>query len=320
MLRYKADIRTLTFVGIYYAISILSWIYFPESWYGRLFVVAINCFWAFVMSVIVHNTIHSPIFKKREHNKFFQFILSWSYGHSVSAFVPGHNYSHHKYTQTERDRANSHNMHYKINALNQFMLFFHIAPLFMRDEKVFAAKMLREKPKWAYQYYAEMALVIGGKLILLILDWQKTLLIFIIPHLYAVWGIVGTNYWQHDGTDEEHKYNHSRTFKGWFLNFITCNNGYHGAHHDKPTLHWSKLPEYHKEHVQPYLHPNLNRYSLFTYIIEAYIYPAKRLDYLGNPVVPKKMGKIDWIDGLDVKKESASFGGENKYEKQKATA
>jgi fatty acid desaturase len=301
MLRYKADIRTLIFVGLYFATAVLSWVYFPSTWWGILLVVAANSVLSFICAVIVHNTIHAPIFRKKELNKAFQVILSFTYGHSVSAYVPGHNFSHHRYTQTTKDRIRTDKMRFKINFFNQLFFFFRMAPGIVQDENRFAMIMRKEKPQWFRQYVFELALVLGVKIALLILDPWKAIAILFIPHLYAAWGVVGTNYWQHDGCDENHKYNHSRNFSNPILNFLCFNNGYHGAHHEKPNLHWSLLPAYHEQHIAPYIHPNLNLNSLTVFLWKTHIWPGKRVDYLGNPVVlPPKKKDQNWIKGLDV--------------------
>src|SRR5260221_14739034 len=98
MLRYKADIRTLITVAIYFAVAITPWFLWEEMsrFQVSLWVVA-NCLMSFICATIVHNTIHAPIFKSRQLNKIFQVVLSFTYGHSTSAYVPGHNFSHHKY-------------------------------------------------------------------------------------------------------------------------------------------------------------------------------------------------------------------------------
>jgi hypothetical protein len=70
----------------------------------------------------------------------------------------------------------------------------------------------------------------------------------------------------------------------------------------KPNLHWSLLPEYHDKHVRPHIHPALDRVSLIGYLIEAHIYPGKRLDYLGNPVIlPPKTADKDWVAEVNIK-------------------
>ena len=311
MLKYSADIRTLTVVALYFTVLILGWLYFPEEWYLRLPIIAALCLLSFMCTVIVHNTIHHPIFKSKTLNKLFQVILSYTYGHSVSAFVSGHNFSHHQHTQKAKDRIRSTQMRFRWNFLNQFLLFFQNAPGIMKDENEFAMLMLKEKPRWFAQYVLEMVLVLGVKFGLLFYNWEYALLLIFIPHLYAAWGIVGTNYWQHDGCDPNHPYNHSRNFTGKFLNFIAFNNGYHTAHHNDPHKHWSLLPEWHEKEIVPNLHPNLNQTYLLPYLIKTCIWPGKRLDYLGNPInLNDGVEYEDWIPSADVEKYHYQLGVE----------
>ncbi len=310
-LRYKADRRTIAFVLIYFVATALAWVYFPEEWYLRVPIVMFLSVWSFFCTVITHNTIHHPIFRSKGWNKVFQVMLSFSYGHSVSAFVPGHNFSHHNHTQTEKDQMRTDKMRFKWNFLNQLLFFFVMAPSILKDEQTFANMMRKERPNWYRQYMLELVIVMGVKIALLIYDWPKGILLLFLPHFYAAWGIVGTNYWQHDGCDESHRYNHSRSFTGKLLNYFAFNNGYHGMHHDKPGLHWSLLPEYHEKEIAPYIHPNLARESLGAYLWETHVYPGKRVDYLGNPVVLKpKQKDANWMDDVDLDRKKLQLGVE----------
>ena len=303
MLRYKADRRTLTTVVLYYVIAVAPWLLWHDmaAWQIVCWVLA-NCLFSFFCAVIVHNTIHAPIFKAKGLNRLFQFALSFTYGHSVSAYVPGHNFSHHKYTQEPEDAIRTTKARFRINLFNQLLFFYLMSGDILKGEISFGKRMYKEKPQWFWQYAMELGLVIAVNIILLIINWKCALLFWIIPHQYAAWGIVGTNYFQHDGADENHPYNHSRNFSGKWLNWAIFNNGYHGAHHNKPNLHWSLLPDYHEKHIRPHIHPNLDRGALLPYLIEAHIYPGKRLDYLGNPVIlPAKEKDKDWVSSVNVK-------------------
>ena len=303
MLRYKADRRTIFTVLLYYTVAIAPWFLWHNmhTWQIVAWVVA-NCLLSFFCAVIVHNTIHAPIFKSKRMNQLFQFVLSFTYGHSVSAYVPGHNFSHHKYTQELEDAIRTTKARFRINIFNQLFFFYLMSGDILKGEIAFGKRMYKERRAWFWQYALELGLVIAVNIILLIVNWKCALLFWLLPHQYAAWGIVGTNYFQHDGTDENHPYNHSRNFTSPWLNVFLFNNGYHGAHHNKPNLHWSLLPEYHDKHIRPNLHPNLDRVSLVAYLIEAHIYPGKRVDYLGNPVILPPMEKDkDWVANVNVK-------------------
>lgn len=311
MLRYKADRRTLAIVTAYFTILGISWMLFDQVGWGIVcLLIVLNALFSFFCAVIVHNTIHAAVFKASWANRLFQMILSLTYGHPVSAFVPGHNLSHHKQLSTPKDIIRPSKVRYKINFFNYLFFFFHIANAVTKSEVEFIKRMRKKQPKWFRQYVLEFGVVFGLKLTLLVLMPLKTVLLILIPHFYAVWGILSTNFWQHDGCDMTHKYNHSRNFTSPLLNFWTCNNGYHGMHHMNPGLHWSLLPEAHEQHLAPFIHPNLNRVSLVKFLWEATISPGKRLDYLGNPVVlAPEVPDEDWIAEIEHQPNLGEYGG-----------
>ena len=47
--------------------------------------------WSFIGATVVHNTMHCRMFKERWANKLWQLLLTLTYGHPVSSYVPGHN-------------------------------------------------------------------------------------------------------------------------------------------------------------------------------------------------------------------------------------
>lgn len=311
ILRYQADRRTILTVALYFIVAISPWYLWNTltTWQVILFVL-VNCYLSFTCAVIVHNTIHVPIFTRKWMNKIFQIVLAFTYGHSTSAYVPGHNFSHHKFTQKPKDAIRTSKARFRLNILNQLFFFFIMSGDILKGEIQFAKKMRTERPEWFRQYLLEMILVMGTKITLLFVNWKCAVLFILIPHQYAAWGIVGTNYFQHDGCDEDDAYNHSRNFTGKTLNWFLFNNGFHGAHHMKANLHWSLLPAYHAEKLHPFIHPALERTSLISYLIETHIYPAKRLDYKGNPIVLAPAVKDeDWVNAVKVSDHLTDMAG-----------
>jgi fatty acid desaturase len=296
MLRYKADIRTLAFLGIYYAAFFGCWFFLPLKWYYLLPAEIFLCTISFMVAITIHNSVHCPIFKNKTLNKIHFVLLGLAFGSPASGYVPGHNLSHHKHLQTAKDNTRTTKMRFKWNFLNQLLFFFVMIPGIIRTESRFVKEVGPHKPKWYRTYQIESALIWIWKITWLLIDWKRFILFLLIPNLYAVWGIFGTNYWQHDGCDETHPYNHSRNFTGKLFNFLVCNNGYHGAHHMKASMHWSLYPEYHEKFIKPYLHPSLDQKSLLAYLWKTCIYPGKRVDYLGNPIkLPPYQKDEDWV-------------------------
>jgi fatty acid desaturase len=305
-IKYKADYRTLATVGGYALFLPISWVLFAKfGWLGKLGLIAANCVYQFVIVTIIHNVIHVPVFRDKNWNRAFQLYLSAIHGNPVSGFVPGHNLSHHKHVQTPKDATRTTRARFRWNFLNQLLLSFIVLPDIMKAEKRFVLRMKDIKPVWSSQYKVEATLLFFLKVGLLIFDWQRALLLVIIPNIYALWGIFGANYWQHDGCDENHPYNHSRSFTGWSFNTLTFNNGYHGIHHMYMGVHWSLYPEYHERILKPHLHPALDQKSLIAFLWKSCIYPGKRLDYLGNPItLPPKVETADWVADVSIDPEA----------------
>ena len=161
--------------------------------------------------------------------------------------------------------------------------------------KVKLATLVPEGSLW-HQLLLEMAFAWGTKAIFFALDWKKALVLVLVPHLWAVWGITSVNYLQHDGCDVTHPVNHSRNFMGRVFNWFTFNNGFHGIHHDQPGLHWSLARAAHMERHHPTIHPALEQSSLLVYLFEAFVWPGKRLNFDGTPVVlPEEGPDENWI-------------------------
>jgi fatty acid desaturase len=65
--------------------------------------------------------------------------------------------------------------------------------------------------------------------------------------LLAILNVARLGYDQHAGLDLDDHLTASRNIESRFYNLVTFNSGYHTAHHVKPGLHWSRLPEFHRQ-------------------------------------------------------------------------
>ena len=295
MLRYRADRRTLGILTSYGVLFIGGWMLSPSgpllwAW------VAVLSGNAWLCAVVAHNTVHCPVFTRRWANRAFQVWVSLSYGFPISEYIPGHNLSHHRYTQAREDVMRTSKVRFRWNLLNFLCFFPAVTPAILRGNARFRKLRGEKAAAWRRQLLLEATAVWGVKVALLLVDWRKALLLLVIPHLVANYGIVTINLLWHDGCDAEHPFNHSRNFVGPLLNFLTVNNGYHGIHHLEPGLHWSLLPAAHAERVRPGLHPALEERSLPAYFFRTFIYPGKRLRYDGAPLVVTDPGPDrDWV-------------------------
>ena len=320
MLRYKEDRRTVAFILFFMLQVIFGFVYFNvlPVWAKVALCLSI-CWFAFINATITHNTIHAPMFHSQWLNRLNQYFISVAYGHPVSSFVRGHNLSHHFNTQTPKDTMRTTKARFGWNLLNQLLFFFVVVLDVERMNKVYVRHMKTTNPTWYAQYQQEQWVVWLSYLAMAGLGYlcglsvwgfvQAFLLFYMIPRLFGLWAITGMNYFQHDGCDENHPYNHSRNFVGRWTNWWMFNNGFHGIHHQYPGLHWSRLPARHAKEYAPHIHPALDQQSLLLYAWRAYIYPGRRLTYDGKPYTPPPAGEdIDWIPSPKETPKGASLG------------
>ena len=197
MLRYRADLRTLAFMATYFGLTAALWVgagplsldaaraWGAPQWAAGVALFALASFFSFFCAVATHNTVHSPVFKSRAHNRIFQAVLTLTYGHPVSAFVPGHNLSHHKHTQTPRDVMRTTKVRFRWHLLNGLFFMLSVAPAIMKGESRYFAAMKTRMPAWFRQLRVEQITLYAVYAVLLYLDWKKFLLFVFIPHKYA---------------------------------------------------------------------------------------------------------------------------------------
>jgi hypothetical protein len=261
---------------------------------------------SFVGAGITHNTIHTSMFRSSFMNRIIQILLSLTYGHPVSTYVPGHNLSHHKYTQSNQDIMNTYLVTSKYHALN-FLFFQQQVVVNAVSSDIRYVLFQREMGRFYYvtQVLKEFAVLVGVQIVLVYLNPWKFFMYFYVPHLFGQWAIVTMNLLQHDGCGEfvrGEKYinfNTARNFTDPLLNFVLMNNGYHTIHHLVPTSHWSINPTLHEKLIVGNIDPRLDWSSKLHYIVVTYFLNSNpfnkdpvRRDYEGV-MVDMTRGKCD---------------------------
>lgn len=305
-LKMVEDFRPMAIVA--FTLSILAYrflTYTPaeSKWitYSLMLFTTVFCWFC---ATIVHNTIHFPIFKGNQmggKNSLWFMILCCTYGYPVTTLIPGHNLSHHKYTQGAKDVIRTTKMRWSYNLFNMLTFILTVSPKIIEQDNAFIDHCRRKgKPIWD-QILQEVVWVIFTQGVLIAYDWKTWVVIIFIPQLFAKIGIISINLLQHDGCPmpEDDEYNFSRNFVDDTLNFFTCNNGYHTIHHHYPGIHWSQYKRLHEEKIKPYMHPGCDVDSIIWYLIKTFILPGGRLTYDGQPF---HIG-TPLFDALDVEDE-----------------
>lgn len=281
----------------YFGVLALDWHLAPRAGILAAPMMAATCVLAFLGAVSTHNAIHCPVFHVRWMNSLWQVVLSLTYGHPVSSYHPGHNMSHHKYTESRKDLMRTTKARHRWNLLNLLLFMPSISASILTAEFRYVRATLSRRPRWARQFLFESAVFVAWCAVLIALDWRKALVWLVIPHQFAAWGIMTMNLLQHDGCAPGTPYNHSRNFVGRLINWWTFNNGFHTIHHMRPGMHWSLTPAAHAQLVAPHIHPNLDQPSMATYIWRTYFWPGQRLRFDGTLVEPQDPGPDErWFE------------------------
>ncbi|HLG36364.1 MAG TPA: fatty acid desaturase [Bacteroidia bacterium] len=265
MLKYNADIRTLIFLALATAILFVQW-----SVGFNVFLYFAALYLAVTVAVIAHNQNHVPMWKSDVLNDITDYWITLFYGFPAFAWTPTHNKNHHKFNNRTGDytityRLSEGNNIFTLLSYPSVSSYFQQSPIMIHLRDLWANK--RKQFFLAVCQYAVLGIFIG---IALYIDWRKALLYIVVPQQFALFTVMVFNYIQHVHADEESELNHSRNFVSHFTNFMMFNNGYHTVHHQRASMHWSKLPEAH-EKIKHLIAPHLNQYTIWGFLIKSYI-------------------------------------------------
>ncbi|MCB0531173.1 MAG: fatty acid desaturase [Saprospiraceae bacterium] len=270
MLRYQADVRSLVFMAIAAGTLIFLW-RFGSTLSTPLWVLCytLQLLMAVIVSTMVHNHQHLPMWTVKWLNVFTDNFLTVFYGFPVFAWIPTHNSNHHIHINKEPDYTKTYMVSEKNNLLT---LLSYPSISGVKQQKAVGSYFLNlyksDRRKFFFHLLQIISLV-AWVLIALIIDWEKAILYVIIPQQLSLFTVLIFNYIQHIHADEESEFNHSRNMTGSVLNFLLLNNGLHTVHHISPGLHWSKLREKHDK-IADKIDPRLNENNFAWYLFRVY--------------------------------------------------
>ena len=271
MLRYKADLRSLTFMFVTAAMLVLLWQYGSEMsrplW---IFCYVIQLLMAVIVSTIVHNHQHLAMWTVKWLNVFTDNFLTVFYGFPVFAWIPTHNSNHHVHINKEPDYTKTYMASEKNNLIT--LLTYPSLSGFKQQKAVgtYFTGLYKENRRKFYFHLLQVVSLVLWIGVALLIDWKKALLYVVIPQQVSLFTVLIFNYIQHIHADEESDFNHSRNMTGKLLNFFLLNNGLHTAHHISPGIHWSRLREKHDQ-IAPKIDPRLNEENFAWYLFRVYI-------------------------------------------------
>lgn len=224
-------------------------------------------FACYLCHCINHNFIHLPFFYSKRANRLFSVFIGIAQGLSPTSLIVTHNLKHHRSLGSGSDwfhfsKAGS--------GLGIVRLIRYVAASWIiigKERK--NDQTVRLKPELAQQEVIENIALALVSLVALYFNWKAYVAIVLPAWLFASFAITAINLVQHDGCDFTQDHTHSRNYINRFGNWFFFNGGYHSAHHENPSLHWTKLPEAHRS-IQHSIPNDLNSSSLSLTLVRSY--------------------------------------------------
>lgn len=262
MLRFIRDERDIVFIHLILRIllvivPIAVFLYMPGmfSWWMAPVYLGIN--WAFFTPpyiLMLHCTSHRPLFKREYDwmNKIIPWFLGPFFGETPETYFGHHMGMHHPENNLREDLSST--IEYQRDSFGDFMKYFlRFFTLGMVDLTNYFTRKKRFKLR-KNTVLGELAwylFVIGMSFV----NWQATLVVFIIPFVFTRFAMMAGNWGQHAFVDADAPAN-------CYRNSITCievaynkkcfNDGYHIIHHIKPAMHYTDMAKEFRDNLDDY--------------------------------------------------------------------
>ena len=241
--------------------------------------------------LMFHCTTHRRLFKRRYDllNQYLPWVLAPFFGQSPGTYRAHHVGMHHVENNLEPDESST--MPYQRDSGKDFLRYY-ITFLFTGIYTLVRYLFARKRNKLAFQAARGEVLFIVFCIGMSILNWQATLVAFILPFLAFRLVAMAGNWVQHTFIcpyDPGNEYKNSITVINVEFNHKCWNDGYHISHHIDPTLHWTEHPRFFRDHIEEYgrnkavIFDGLNYTDIFILLLrDRYDLLAKRFVDVGN--------------------------------------
>ncbi|NJN23115.1 MAG: fatty acid desaturase [Acaryochloridaceae cyanobacterium RL_2_7] len=237
----KIDYYPITVVLLLFAIDISVFFLSPSVWFTLLwsacglYLKGAICCWN-------HNHQHNNFFKVAWANRLLEFILGLQTGIVGEAWVLHHTRGHHlNYLDQSKDESAWKSADGR--TMGRIEYTFRVTTM----AYPLALKVGQNHPK-SRKKLVENLWITGGIVgILMAINWVNALILFAVPMVILLTMTISTTYDHHSGLDTDNPYEATYNITNRWYNLLTCNLGYHTAHHLQCARHWSQLPQLHEE-------------------------------------------------------------------------
>ncbi len=246
-LRHTADLRALGFLLVQTLLMAGLW----TGTFHNIFAWYAVAWLAVIAANVKHNHMHRRIFRRALPNLLLDHWLGLMTGKTATSILTDHNIRHHGHPNGDDDLVRSSLVGYRSQWLNLLCFFPRVVwGLFVHKPFDFRVWWGANRALF-WRGLGEQFTLWSTFSLLLMLNWQATLLYVALPWLHGLWWILTFNLVQHQDLANEDPWQNSRNVTGRWFNWFFFNSGFHTAHHLRPALHWSELPAFHTREVTP---------------------------------------------------------------------
>jgi len=243
ILKYKADRGPVAYVMVVFVLRLCLWALATPliCAVGVLPLAVLGMF----IAPINHHHQHVNTFRAAWLNRLYDVVLAVQCGVGPYSWVLHHNLGHHLNYLNQPPHESPDESHWTRadgTAMGRFEYSLHL--LLHHQIDIFRVGL--QRPRFL-RYFLLMKLPLWGLLGAgLWLRPLETVLVFLLPAFITLFHTIWATYEHHAGCPGNDHHDASRNRDNRIYNALTGNLGLHTAHHKRPGLHWSLLPELHE--------------------------------------------------------------------------
>jgi len=240
---------TIKISSILFPLVVLLYLPFLGGWIWwsvAILYLFLNNFYKSPFGLMAHCAAHRALYKKKFRllNFYLPWVLAPFFGQSPETYFGHHVVMHHPENNLPQDKSST--MFYQRDSILDFSRYW-LNFFFLGLIQLSAYFISKKKYPYFFRVVAGELIFFSACVALCFLNWQATLVAFIIPFIASRVIMMVGNWVQHSFVSAEEPGNE-------YMNSITCinikfnhncwNDGYHANHHVRPGMHWTEHPEY----------------------------------------------------------------------------
>ena len=194
--------------------------------------------------LMFHCICHRKCFKKPYHwiHSYITWIICPLFGHAPEGYFSHHVGMHHIENNMEDDTSST--MAYQRDSARDFLAYF-LKFLFVGVKNTFLYLYYRKRKKLYMRLTVGEYVYMAFCIIMCFVNLKATLVVFVIPLLFARLVMMLGNWTQHsfiDRNSPDNLYTSSINCINTKYNHVCWNDGYHIIHHLRPGMHYTDMP------------------------------------------------------------------------------